>query len=330
MSEAALSMDEVAADGERAETTALTRNIEHLDQLRWMQAIALSAMVRTTLQHPLNVAAARKRVHRDYVPLRTVLAEGYSAGGTRALYRGLGVCIAGNVIGECLYLGALEHTRHRLPFESTVVRDALGGAAGDAASLVVCTPFAVVCNRQMTAGYGMASKNVYESVPRTVARLARSEQGALRSLYAGFAASLYVLPASGVWWGSYGVFKEGLYAAAGGPLLAIAESSSKQSLLSATDNPAINGCAGVLAALATATVTNPFNVVRTRMQVGTGDAAVAGESSALLRRSKIARVCADLVRNEGYGAFLKGLRVNAAVAAFDGLLFSSVYELTKW
>jgi len=107
-------------------TTALTRNIEHLDQLRWMQAIALSAVVRTTLQHPLNVAAARKRVHRDYVPLRAVLAEGYAAGGggvaagIRALYRGLGVCIVGNVIGECLYLGALEHTRHRVPLESSV------------------------------------------------------------------------------------------------------------------------------------------------------------------------------------------------------------------
>jgi hypothetical protein len=36
------------------------------------------------------------------------------------------------------------------------------------------------------------------------------------------------------------------------------------------------------------------------------------------------------VRHEGYGAFFKGLRVNAAVAALDGLLFSSVYELTKW
>jgi hypothetical protein len=327
-------------------TSSLTRNISHLDQMRWMQAVALSALLRTMLQHPLNVALARKRIHRRFVTLRAVLGESYAVGasaagarrpfwaGVRSMYRGFGVCVVGNIIGECLYLAILEHVRHKFPSDSSVVRDAVGGATGDLASLVVLTPLSVVCNRQMTAGFGMASNLAYESAPAVVRRLAAGPSGALRGLYAGFVASLYVVPASAIWWGSYGVIKSAAYSSAT-PYLSRVPSerlpAALESLKSTSDNPLLNGFAGVTAALVTTTVTNPFMVVRTRMQVLDENAAAAQRGTTwLTRRSRIARVCNDLVLHEGYRAFFKGLRVSASVAALDGLIFSSIYEFTKW
>jgi hypothetical protein len=329
--------DAGAGTSEQTTTSSLNRNISHLDLSRWMTAVALAAVVRTTAQHPFNVALARKRLNRETVGVVDVLREGYRVGaagadgtmarGVRALYRGWGVCVAGNVVGECLYLSILEHVRHHMPVGSEVVRDASGGALGDLCSLAVCTPLAVVCNRQMTAGFGMAASNAYEPAVRVVARLRKSESGLIRGLYAGLGASLYVVPASAIWWGTYGVVKRGLYTAAA-PFLD-SSASSMWSPTSSTDNPVLNALAGVAAALVTTTATNPFMVVRTRLQA-LDDQSPRVRQEGLLRRSRTVRVARDLVQHEGYRGLLKGLRVNAAVAAIDGLLFSSVYEITKW
>jgi hypothetical protein len=344
-----------ASSAER--TTSLTRSLRHLDMLTWMTYIALSAAVRTVLQHPLNLATARRRVHRDNnVTVRGVLRDTYNeafrasaqssaavrrARAVRAMYRGLGVAIVGNVVGECAYLGTLEVIREHFPVEHATVRDGIGGASGDALSLVLCTPLSVLCNRQMTAGVGMAADNKYEGAAASARTVVGSgAQRRLRGLYAGFGASLYVLPASATWWMSYGAVKHAMYGAV--VSVAGANNGDQQAgasgivsfLSSSEDNPLLNGAAGATASLVTVGVFNPFTVVRTRLQVLAGSPALAASelehAGTWYGRSATLRVCADLLRHEGPRAFWKGTSANVLMAVVDGIIFSNVYELTKW
>ena len=373
-------------------TTAVTRSFEHLDLGRWMAAVAVASALRTAAQHPLTVAAARKRVHEgpDAAALRELLRRGFAdgraaaggaaGGGVRALYRGLGVCVVGNAVGECAYLCIVEYTRARaaavLPGDAQQpVRDALGGALGDATALVVTTPLSLVCNRQMTAGHGAARDVPYASAFRTAHQVvypppplaspsvgggvASAPKANFWGLFAGFSASLYVVPASAAWWGFYGVSKGALYtatsptlarwqrerhaaAAAPSPSDAAATAPSwagraAYALLPAVcldpdDNPLVNGAAGVATSMGVAWLFTPFQVLRTLMQVEAGaPTATASAASAAVPAPTTTRAMAvRVLRRDGVRGFFKGAGINAALAALDGLVFANVYEFTKW
>ena len=323
--------------------------------------MATSSFVRTTITHPLQLAVARKRVTKEAAApsLFRIVKEAYSGNaasstglvsGIRNIYRGYGVALLGNVMGEISYLWTLEAVREELRHSSALVdsRDVVAGVAGDCVAVLLCTPLGVVFSRQVTAGYGMTTANHYRPAASTfaecwelnqssssagVTRSLRVQRG-LRGIYAGVSAGAAMIPASGVWWGLYGQVKHLFYALAAPILRDPAHQSTADGrvslvstnwLLSSTDNPAINGAAGVVASVLTTMLYNPVMVVRTRLQT----LPVVALAEGVKRRRRVHEICSSLVKEEGYRGFFKGSTVNVGVAVLDGLMFSFLYELTK-
>lgn len=248
------------------------------------------------------------------------------------MFRGLGVCVLGNVLGESSYLLTLEAVREYLPaYVHTSQRDFMAGVSADAVALALCTPLSVICNRQMTAGFGLANENVYKNAVGTLRDVTSQRRGYL-NLYAGVSVGLLMVPAGGMWWGIYGYSKATLYAL-GAPFLKDDRDEKRKGdgkgplerifdtrwLRSATDNPLINGVAGTLASAVTTTIYNPITVIRTRMQATNSDSA----------SGRIRKLCRELVQREGPSAFFKGTSVNVSAAVLDGLVFALLYEMTK-
>lgn len=199
----------------------------------------------------------------------------FGQGGVRGVYRGVGAALLCNLVGETSYLFTLEAIKEYvanpkareagegamsssaalsgLPdsdvnalFTASSSSAAVGAMCGDFVALLLVTPLVIVCNRQMTAGYGMAASNTYTTIPRTLRSVwgmyqdpgqhslkqaASSAMGSSSSqpqlssslsrvtrgfsgLYQGLSAGLLRIPSSGCWWGLYTKSKEAVYTVA--------------------------------------------------------------------------------------------------------------------
>lgn len=269
---------------------------------------------------------ARKRVLSEPASVRTVLSSpvvGASLSQSiRFAYRGFGIAVFANILGETLYFGVLEYIRHILTkSRMEPVRDSIGGFGAELSSLVLTTPMSVVCHRQMTAGFGVARDVEYGSVVKT-ARIVTSYGHQMHRLFSGFAVAMTALPAGAIWWGIYSQSKHVAYAylRQSDDILAAAAvaGGAPPSMTSAStrDNPVVNGACGLVASVFTTLAFNPINVVRTRIQSVGGGAAV--------------KVCTDIFRKEGARGFFKGAGVSCCSAALEGTVVSSIYEYTKF
>ncbi|CCW61269.1 unnamed protein product [Phytomonas sp. EM1] len=196
-------------------------------------------------------------------------------GGVRGCYRGLGAALVANLIGEVSYLLTLESFMENMArsstsfYPNTLILDhgiddtqqyttkfkygtqekegfctpsisaALGAMLGDLVSLIIIAPVVIICNRQMTAGYGMTAGNRYQSIfgtfsevwnlhqvnPKSVAMGTRNSfcsgatctlqwlwfRNGFKGIYQGFNAGLLRIPSSGCWWAVYTKTKEAMY-----------------------------------------------------------------------------------------------------------------------
>ncbi|KEG13299.1 mitochondrial carrier protein [Trypanosoma grayi] len=367
----------VVALSDSLSTNAVNRGLSDLHTPTWLALVSTNVILRTVLFHPLNVAIARKRVtHEDRPPsVSALMSQAYrgevgpkgvpSRGGVRGIYRGFGAATVGNLIGEVVYLLTMESVKEELEggspalgkdlgkgheFNANSHAAAVGGMAGDAAALLLITPFAVVCNRQMTAGYGMTASNVYRSAWATAREVCgfyqqpggsftRRVWGGLRGLYAGLSPGIVLLPASGMWWALYSETKSVLYRLTD-PILSRwelerrkSDSQQKQQplwkqnwLLSPTDNPVLNAMAGTVASAATTVVFNPIDVLHTRLQALPPGIFSTTKSVPFAR---VRHIVNDLIHTEGWRGFFKGTTANTCVAVMNGVVFSLLFELTK-
>lgn len=364
-------------------SSSTDRGLAHIHFRSWLFYVGVAAAIKTSILHPLTVAMARKRVLEEHASLRTVLLNPeriHTCNTTtcrgmlqqmnkasvqrriRFMYRGFGVAIVANVCGEMIYFGILEYIRFILEGgKLDSLRTSIGGSAAELVALTLCTPLSVICHRQMTSGFGVASNVGYgtaawtfrdvihhrsggaESSGNSSAAAHRTQRsGEVKRLFAGLSVALTALPAAAIWWGLYTQLKLGLYSlarddtniltnssASPSSLSSLSSSSSSSSMSmslgSTRDNPLINGASGITASVVTTILFNPFNVVRTRMQAGGGS--VPGQPGKQLSGLKIASM---MLKNEGPRAFMKGAVVSSWSAALEGSLVSSIYEYTKW
>ena len=287
-----------------------------------------------------------------------------AARGVRAVYRGFGVAVLGNVIGETSFMLVLEvvqslerDTRTGAP---SPMASMAGGMLGDFFAFVLTAPLCVACNRQITAGFGLGRDNVYRPLPQTLRDIWGLNQTAVTSppparlqyylrgmqgLYAGAAATIAMMPAAGIWWATYNYLKVQAYTGAAPRLHEEAKSCASwwcRWFMSPTDNPLINAAAGVVASVTTATAFTPLMVVRTRLQtvhpstfesaplLGRSGANFAAKRFHAMYHSRISLISRAILRNEGPRGFFKGTSANISVSIIDGLVFSMVYELTKY
>lgn len=181
-------------------------------------------------------------------------------------------------------------------FSANSTATAIAAIFGDVVALVLVTPVALICSRQMTAAYGMAATSEYRSMSKTFKELWhtfqtpaghlqrptswRWWQDGVRGIYQGTTAGILRIPSSGCWWALYTKTKELLYNTASPTLQRLEEKRQRAApegqspsplwrqnwLLSPTDNPILNAAAGTVASVITTVLFNPLAVIQTRQQ----------------------------------------------------------------
>lgn len=169
---------------------------------------------------------------------------------------------------------------------------AVAAAVGDVAACLVRVPCEVVKQRLQVG--------VYRDLGGALAELSRL--GRWGRLYAGLGAQLARdMPYAAVEFAFYERLKEGV--------------GRGKRRLSRGESFVVGGLSGAAAAVAS----NPMDVVKTRLMTQVGKGGYGGVGEALMR----------VAREEGVGAFAKGIAPRIAAKTLQSALFFAVYESLK-
>lgn len=169
---------------------------------------------------------------------------------------------------------------------------AIAAAVGDVAACLVRVPCEVMKQRLQVG--------VYASLGHAVGELGRVRRWG--SLYAGLGAQLARdVPYAAVEFMFYERLKEGV--------------GGEKRRLSRGESFVVGGLSGAVAAVAS----NPMDVVKTRLMTQVGRGGYGGVGEALVR----------VAREEGVGAFAKGVAPRIAAKTLQSALFFAVYESLK-
>ena len=249
----------------------------------------------------------------------------------RDAFRGLGVVLSLAVPARVLYITTLETTRtgvdeylskraaqvvarpeeadSLLSLVAMVSSGVAGGAAALAAQLLV-VPMDVVSQKQMV----MESKHYATGGGGSISvatGIFRAEGWA--GLYRGFSLSIFSSPPTGMmWWSVYGGCQTRL-----GPYIAAGEGEGSMSHLGRRTMVQI--ASGMSAAIFASTLTQPFDTVKTRLQVGAQNGALQSYGS----------VAKKLYASEGVASFWRGTLPRVVHMGVWGTVLSSAYEFLK-
>lgn len=285
-----------------------------------------AGLVRASLQ-PLDTAKTRlqfsRQATRSLSSLRALLLE---HGGLRGLYRGMVPGVTGIVPAAAVYMLTFQTVRAQLaarfPRRARDVCVAMAAAVGDVAASVVRVPCEVLKQRLQVGVYAdmraaiAAVGGVSVGASATAPALLRG----VRSLYAGLGAQLvrdvpYVMAEFVVY--------EQLKLAAGGRGASHAteeDGDVGKGRPKRGEGLWMGAVAGVVAAI----VSNPADVVKTRLMTQVRGAATVGVRSTAYRG--VADAFVRVVREEGPAAFAKGIAPRMAAKALQSGLFFAVYE----
>jgi solute carrier family 25 protein 44 len=215
----------------------------------------------------------------------------------------------GFIPAQLAYNFIYEFTRAHLPAQvarkdDQVTRNFYGGAAASFASSIVNVPLDVVTQRIMVQPAGRRKYLGWRGLS-----VVWREEG-LRGLYRGFGLSVMsYVPASAIWWSTYtAVNTRAMSALQPDPRLAWL----------------VTGVCGAVAGFTSAALTNPLDVVKTRLQVLDAD-----EWGAARRGSRVVAVVKALVAEEGLRGFSKGLTARLASSSIVSLFIITTYEGVK-
>lgn len=255
------------------------------------------------------------------------------AGGVRSLYRGFLAANVGTAPGMIAYLSIYNEVKrsgqswcdsHKVNrTASSLMVPLIAGGMADLSSLVLYTPFDVVVTHMQRSHHGTYRGNMV-SVIRSIYK---AEGG--RGFFRGFAAAaMTYTPTSAIWWPAYEIFKRNLSPVFlnSSELQELDESLAKDAdkVTSSSLNTAASrkmgvvvALSGVMAGVLSYGITNPFDLVRTRMVL---QQEVYGEK-------RVLSVLRAVVRNEGLAALFKGVVPRVLSAAPASAIGSFTYEL---
>eukprot|EP00241_Pyramimonas_parkeae_P012595 CAMPEP_0114270334 /NCGR_PEP_ID=MMETSP0058-20121206/27179_1 /TAXON_ID=36894 /ORGANISM="Pyramimonas parkeae, CCMP726" /LENGTH=298 /DNA_ID=CAMNT_0001389057 /DNA_START=257 /DNA_END=1153 /DNA_ORIENTATION=- len=137
----------------------------------------------------------------------------------------------------------------------------------------------------------------------------------VRGLYRGFAASLVtVTPSSAIWWGSYGFYTKMMWEMF----------STDRDFEGPVDTSKVAGLqvvSGLCAGLTSGLLTNPLDVIKTRLQVS--------QTGTDGKRPTLKGTVQELVSNHGIMGFTRGLVPRMANTALWGTCMVCAYEFLK-
>ena len=268
--------------------------------------------------------------------------------GARSLFRGLPIILCLAVPARALYISVLERGREGIgdalttsllrayedPEEAKellpLVATVSGGLAGGIAALsaqVIVVPMDVVSQRQMAM-----DDETYRRRGRVadVSRAVVQAEG-WTGLYRGFGLSiLSSLPTGFMWWATYGGCQHKLQ-----PYVNLREGEDRASITYLTRRGTVQLASGLSAAMVAATLTQPLDVIKTRLQVGvvgrpTAQADPSGNSlTAAQGRVSPMLVVRELLKTSGVRGFLKGTVPRIAHMGLWGTALSSAYEVLR-
>jgi solute carrier family 25 protein 38 len=272
--------------------------------------------------------------------LRAIAAE---PAPVRTLWRGTLPSAVRTSVGSALYFGGLDWLRRHAAALSGPLSAAKGGGAagsgsGGSRQLSPAGNLATGALARAAAGFAL--------MPVTVVKV-RAESSGARPLFASTAAlwrarglggffagsaatALRDAPYAGLYVVAYEAIRRRLAGLAG---VALPEAAPRPSSpgggknAGAASAAAVNFSAGALAAAAATAATNPFDVVKTRVQLSDALPSSAGAGTAAARRTNgMAAVALRVVRDEGWRRLFDGLALRVTRKALSSALAWTVYE----
>ncbi|WVZ62745.1 hypothetical protein U9M48_012455 [Paspalum notatum var. saurae] len=233
----------------------------------------------------------------DTIKTRLQAAQGGSKIQWKGLYAGLGGNIVGVLPASAVFVGVYEPAKRKLlemfPENLSAIAHLTAGAIGGAASSLIRVPTEVVKQRMQMSEFKTAPDAV---------RLIVAKEG-IKGLYAGYGSFLLRdLPFDAIQFCIYEQLRIGYRVAA------------KRDLKDA-ENAIIGAFAGAI----TGALTTPLDVMKTRLMI---------QGQANQYRGFID--CAQtIMREEGAGAFFKGVEPRVLWIGIGGSIFFGVLEKTK-
>lgn len=329
-----------------------------IDKVRFYGIGTAMYTVITLNLHPITVMKTRQQI----LPSTNTKSSSFIKSSHKNLmekikiyYRGVGIILLLAVPARGIYIGVLENSKENMssiiqssinesPFLSSTIdvqtslpfiASVSGGMAGGLAAMAsqsITVPMDVISQKQMVMEDSMYRKE--GSAYHVIKKILHMENG-IYGLYRGLGMSLFTsLPSGSLWWGTYSGSQQLLqrfeYFDTNNNNQERMEISMDAYIHDLFKSGLKQGICGVSAAIVAATLTQPLDVIKTRLQVG----AYYGQSSSLSASPKqmnntYSTVVKDLYTSSGYRGFFRGLNPRIASFCLWGTVLSSAYEYLR-
>ncbi|XP_063482965.1 solute carrier family 25 member 44 isoform X1 [Symphalangus syndactylus] len=311
---------------------------EHLDKKKfYVFGVAMTMMIRVSV-YPFTLIRTRLQVQKGkslYHGTFDAFIKILRADGITGLYRGFLVNTFTLISGQC-YVTTYELTRKFVAdySQSNTVKSLVAGGSASLVAQSITVPIDVVSQHLMMQRKGEKMGRfqvrgnpegqgvlVFGQTKDIIRQILRAD--GLRGFYRGYVASLLTyIPNSAVWWPFYHFYADGLllchpvWSAMTRSRLT-ATSASQLSYLCPKECPHIvfQAVSGPLAAATASILTNPMDVIRTRVQV-------EGKNSIIL-------TFRQLMAEEGPWGLMKGLSARIISATPSTIVIVVGYESLK-
>ncbi len=295
----------------------------------------------TIALHPITVLKTRQQI--------ITVPKHYTASLTtnrleilRGYYRGLGVILLLAIPARGVYIGTLENSREVISKflcstsslinndekkknsnASPFIASISGGLAGGAASMVsqtIVVPMDVISQRQM-----VMDNSKYAQKGKTFAIMSNIiKNEGFRGLFRGFQLSLLTsLPVGSMWWGTYSCCQHLL---SHSDIFRIEQQNKDKKEFAIIQGAVEQIICGISAAIITATVTQPLDVIKTMIQVGN---ASGDKTSRKKHHQTYSNVVNELYKSSGFRGFFRGVGPRIASMGLWGTVLSSAYEYLR-
>lgn len=272
---------------------------QHIDKFKYYTYGSVFFVGVNTLLYPADVIKTRLQVQRTNALYRGTLDavfKTFRSEGLKGFYKGFLVNQLSILTGH-FYVTSYEVSRSQMSFFGDGTRGFVAGGVAALMEQFLANPIEVISQKLMIQGQGESNTKLKGAL-HISADVFRDH--GMSGFYRGFVLSLLTGALwSAVWWGSYGVYIDviGDHAPHG------------------TSHLLIQSVAGGLSGLNAAVIGNPFDIVKTRLQVEGG--------------KSMTRSFQELLKKEGPKSLTKGMLASILSWVPSSVIMIAAYETVK-
>ncbi|PFX19555.1 solute carrier family 25 member 44-like [Stylophora pistillata] len=272
---------------------------QHIDKFKYYTYGSVFFVGVNTLLYPADVIKTRLQVQRTNALYRGTLDavfKTFRSEGLKGFYKGFLVNQMSILTGH-FYVTSYEVSRSQMSFFGDGTRGFVAGGVAALMEQFLANPIEVISQKLMIQGQGESNTKLKGAL-HISADVFRDH--GMSGFYRGFVLSFLTGALwSAVWWGSYGVYIDviGDHAPHG------------------TSHLLIQSVAGGLSGLNAAVIGNPFDIVKTRLQVEGG--------------KSMTRSFQELLKKEGPKSLTKGMLASILSWVPSSVIMIAAYETVK-